>query len=133
MLGDEDATLCDEMAGGGAGRFHEGFPVAAGGVGFVARVAGDEFGGFGGADGFVAVAVGGAFGEESEDGLLECGAWGGGFLVAAGVAAELDDVPVLGPLVAVGEGASAGLAEFFFAWGGAVGFGFAVGHDCHSA
>ena len=64
----------------------------------------------------------------AEDGLLECGAWGGGLLVAAGVAAELDDVPVLGPLFAVGEGAAAGLAEFFFAWGGAVGFGFAVGH-----
>jgi hypothetical protein len=25
-------------------------------------------------------------------------------------------------------GALAGFAEFFFAWGGAVGFGFAVGH-----
>jgi hypothetical protein len=26
------------------------------------------------------------------------------------------------------EGALAGLAKFFFAWGGAVGFGFSVGH-----
>jgi hypothetical protein len=26
-------------------------------------------------------------------------------------------------------GALAGSAEFFFAWGGAVGFGFAVGHE----
>ena len=58
VLGDDDAALGDEAAGGGAGGFHEGFPVAAGGVGFVAGIAGDEFGGFGGADGFASVAVG---------------------------------------------------------------------------
>jgi hypothetical protein len=39
-----------------------------------------------------------------------------------------DDVPVLSPLFLEGEGAAAGLAKFFFAWSGAVGFGFSVGH-----
>ena len=41
VLDDEDAAVGDEAAGGGAGGFREGFPVAAGGVGFVAGVAGD--------------------------------------------------------------------------------------------
>jgi hypothetical protein len=38
-------------------------------------------------------------------------------------------VRVAGVLFGPVEGALAGLAEFFFVWGGAVGFGFAVGHD----
>jgi hypothetical protein len=57
-----------EAAGGGAGGLHEGFPVAAGGVEFVAGFAGDEFGGFGGADGFGSVTVCFALGEELQDG-----------------------------------------------------------------
>ena len=69
-----------------------------------------------------------AFGEERENCGLKVGFGGGGFLVAAGVAAMLDDVPVLGPLLAPLEGATAGLADFVFVRGGAVGLGFAVGH-----
>jgi hypothetical protein len=39
-------------------------------------------------------------------------------------------VRVAGVLFGPVEGALAGLAEFFFVGGGAVGFGFSVGHDC---
>ena len=42
-------------------------------MGFVAGFAGDEFGGFGGADGFASVAVCFALGEELEDGGFEGG------------------------------------------------------------
>ena len=71
MLGDDDAALGDEAAGSRAGGLHQGFPVAAGGVGFVAGFAGDQFGGFGGADGFASVAVCSALGEELQDGGFE--------------------------------------------------------------
>jgi hypothetical protein len=128
VLGDEDAALGDEAAGGGSGGLHQGFPVAAGGVGFVAGFACDEFGGFGGADGFASVTVGFAIGEELQDGGFEGGVLFAGVVAAAGFAAIFEDVPVAGVLFGPVEGALAGLAEFFLAWGGAVGFGFAVGH-----
>ena len=128
MLGDDDLFTGDETAGGGSGRFHEGLPVAAFLSCFSACFSGDQLCRFGGADGFAFVAVCGALGEEGENGLLKCGVRGGGFLVAAGFAAVFDDVPVLSPLFLEGEGTAAGLAEFFFARSGAVGFGFAVGH-----
>ncbi len=128
VLGDDDAALGDEAAGGGAGRLHEGFPVAAGGVGFVAGFAGDQFGGFGGADGFASVTVCFALGEELQDGGFEGGVFFSGVMAAAGFGTILEDVPVAGVLFGPVEGALAGLAEFFFAWCGAVGFGFAVGH-----
>jgi len=132
VLGDDDLALGDEAAGDGAGGFHEGLPVATVGLLLVAgrsrRATGDEFRGFGGADGFASVTIRCALGEEGEDGVFQFGVRNGGFLVAAGVAAVFDDVPVLGPFFLEGEGAAAGLADFFFAWGGAVGFGFAVGH-----
>ena len=41
VLGDEDLAGGCESAGGGAGRFHEGLPLATGGVGFVTGFAGD--------------------------------------------------------------------------------------------
>jgi hypothetical protein len=107
---------------------HEGFPVAAGGVGFVARVAGDDLRGFRGADSFASVTVCFALGEELEDGGFEGGVLFAGAVAAAGFAAKFEDVPVAGVLFGPVEGALAGLAEFFFVWGGAVGFGFAVGH-----
>ena len=128
VLGDDDAALGDEAAGGGAGGLHEGFPVAAGGVGFVARFAGDEFGGFGGGDGFASVAVCFALGEELQDGCFECCVFFSWAVAAAGFGAVFEDVPVAGVLFGPVEGALAGLAEFFFVRGGAVGFGFAVGH-----
>jgi hypothetical protein len=71
-LGDDDLVSGDEASGGGAGRFHESFPVAAA---VVAGVSSYESGGFGGADGFVRAALG----EEGEDGLLK---GSGGFLSA---------------------------------------------------
>jgi hypothetical protein len=49
-------------------------------------------------------------------------------MAAAGIGAEFEDVPVAGVLLGPVAGALAGSAEFFLAWGGAVGFGFAVGH-----
>jgi hypothetical protein len=128
VLGDDDLVLGDQATGCRSGGFDQGFPIAASRFFFFAGVPGYQLCGFGGADGFGLVAVGGAFGEEGEDGLLEFGSGGGSFLVAAGFAAELHDVPVLSPFFLEGEGAAAGLADFFFAWGGAVGFGFAVGH-----
>ena len=128
VLGDDDAALGGKAAGGGAGRLHEGFPVAAGGVGFVAGFAGDEFGGFGGADGLASVTVCFALGEELEDGGFEGGVFFAGAEAAAGFGAEFEDVPVAGVLFGPVEGALACLAEFFFVWGGAVGFGSPVGH-----
>jgi hypothetical protein len=97
-------------------------------VGFVAGVAGDEFGGFGGADGFAFVTVCFALGEELEDGGFEGGVFFSGVMAAAGFGTIFEDVPVAGVLFGPVEGALAGLAEFFFARGGAVGFGFAVRH-----
>jgi len=129
VLGDNDSALSDEAAGGGAGRLHQGFPVATGGVGFVARFAGDELGGFGGADGFGSVAVCFALGQELEDGGFEGGGLFAGAVAAAGFGAVFEDVPVAGVLFGPVEGALAGFAEFFFVWGGAVGFGFSVGHQ----
>ena len=41
VLGEEDAALGGEAAGGCASGFHEGLPVAAGGVGLGAGIAGD--------------------------------------------------------------------------------------------
>jgi hypothetical protein len=128
MLRDDDAALGDEAAGSGPGGFHEGFPVAACGVGFVTWVAGDEFGGFRWTDGFGSVAVGFALGEELEDGGFEGGVLFSGAVAAAGRGTEFEDVPVAGVLFGPVEGALARLAEFFFVGGGAVGFGFSVGH-----
>jgi hypothetical protein len=116
------------MTGGGACGLHEGLPVATLCFGLIAVVSGDEAGCFRGTDGLAAVAVSGALGEEGQDGVFEFGGRCDGFLRAAGFAAELYDVPVLGVLFAEGEGAAAGFAEFFFAWGGTIGSGFAVGH-----
>ena len=127
MLGDDDAVLGGESAGDGAGGFHEGFPVAAGGVGFGAGIAGYQFGSFGGADGLVGV-VGGTLGEEREDGLFEWAVMLGGVVAAACVGTEPEDVPVAGVLFGPADGALAGFAELFFVGGGSVGFGFAVGH-----
>ena len=74
------------------------------------------------------VTVCGALGEELQDGGFEGGVFLSGVMAAAGFGAILEDVPVAGVLLGPVEGALAGLAEFFFAWGGAVRFGFAVGH-----
>jgi hypothetical protein len=93
VLGDVDFACGGETAGGGAGWLHEGLPVAAGGFIFVAGVSADQFGGFGGADGFGLVSVSAAFGEQREDGGFECGGFFAGAVAAAGFAAELDDVP----------------------------------------
>ena len=49
-------------------------------------------------------------------------------MAAAGVAAILDDVPILLPLLTPGEGAAAGLAELVGMGRGALGFGLAVRH-----
>ena len=127
-MGDDDLAFRNEAAGGSAGWFHEGFPVAAVGVGFVAWVSGDEFGGFGGTyrPGSVTVCL--ALGEELEDGGFEGDVFFSSVMAAAGFGAEFEDVPVAGVLLGPVEGAFAGLAEFFFARGGAVGFGFVVGH-----
>ena len=128
VLGDNDSALSDEAAGSGAGGLHQGFPVAAGGMGFVAGFAGDQLSGFRGADGFASVAVWCALGEELEDGGFEGGVLFAGAVAAAGFGAEFKDVPVAGVLFGPVEGVLAGFAEFFFVWGWAVGFGFAVGH-----
>jgi len=128
VLGDDDAALGDETACGGAGGFHQGLPVAAGGVGFGAGFAGDEPGGFGGADSFTSVTVYFSFGQELEDGGFEGGVFFSGAMAAAGFGTIFEDVPVAGVLFGPAEGALAGLAEFFFARGGTVGFGLAVGH-----
>jgi hypothetical protein len=128
VLGDDDLVLDDETAGGGSCWFDQGLPVSAIEFFFFAGIACYQLRGFGRADSFGFVSVGGALGEECEDGLLEFDVGCGGFLIAAGFAAELYDVPVLSPLLLEGERAAAGLADLFFAWGWAVGFGFAVGH-----
>jgi hypothetical protein len=65
---------------------------------------------------------------------LEDGGFEGGVLftesvAAAGFGAKFEDVPVAGVLLGPVEGALAGFAEFFFVGGGAVGFGFSVGHQ----
>jgi hypothetical protein len=64
VLGDDDATLGDEMAGCGAGWFHEGLPG-------VRRAAGgcDLSCGFGGADGFARAAGG----EQGQDRFFDSG------------------------------------------------------------
>lgn len=121
MLGDDDSSSGDEATGCSAGRLHESLPVS---PGFGSS---DLFGGFGGAYGLVAA----AFGEEGEDGGFEGYISGSGFVASAGVTAVLDDVPVLRPLLAPRKGAAVGLADLILVRGGAVGFGFAVGHgDC---
>jgi hypothetical protein len=127
-LGDDDAALGDEAAGGGAGGLHQGFPIPAGRMGFVAGFAGDKFGSFGRADGFASVTVCFALGEELQDGGFEGDVLFAGAVAAAGFGAVFEDVPVSGVLFGPPEGALAGFAEFFFAWGGAVGFGYEVGH-----
>jgi hypothetical protein len=86
------------------------------------------FGGFGGADGFASFAVCFALGEELQDGGFEGGVFFSGAMAAAGFGAEFEDVPVASVLFGPVEGALAVFTEFFFAWGGAVGFGLAVGH-----
>jgi hypothetical protein len=121
VLGDDDFVLGDEAAGGGSGWLHETLPVAAG---FCST---DGLGGFGGADGFVFASGGVAFGEKREDGGFEGCVGGAGLVAAAGVAAVLDDVPVLRPLLAPLEGAAAGLADLVLVRCGALGFGFSVG------
>ena len=132
MLGNDDAALGGQAAGCGAGGFHEGLPVSTGGVGFGAGIAGDEFGGFRGADGFAAVAVDGALGEEGENRCFQCGVVLGWFVAAAGFGAEAEDIPVAGVLLGPADGALAGFTEFFFVGGGAVGFGFSVWHLIYS-
>jgi hypothetical protein len=127
-LCDEYAPLSDETAGGGAGWLHEGLPVAAGGVGLFAGVTGYEFRRFGGADGL----AGCSLGEELENGGFECGVFFARVVSAAGLAAEFEDVPVAGVLLGPVKGTLAGLAEFFFVWGKAVGFGATVGHSVYS-
>jgi hypothetical protein len=127
MLRDDDAALGDEAAGSGPGGFHEGFPVAACGVGFVTWVAGDEFGGFRWTDGFGSVAVGFALSEELEDGGFEGGVLFSGAVAAAGRGTEFEDVPVAGVLFGPVEGALARLAEFFFVGVGRSGLGFRSG------
>ena len=117
MLGDDDPVLGDETARGGTGGFHEALPIATGGLtAYCLRS-------LGGAYGLVST----AFGEEGEDGGFE-GCVGSGLVAAAGITAMLDDVPVLGPLLAPLEGAATGLADLVAVRGGALGFGFAVGH-----
>jgi hypothetical protein len=61
-----------------------------------------------------------------KDGGFECGVFFAGAVAAAGIRAEFEDVPVTGVLFCPVDGVLAGLAEFFFAWSGAVGFGFAI-------
>jgi hypothetical protein len=126
VLSDDDLVFGNEAAGSGAGGLHEALPVAA--------VLGSTYGfcGFGWADGLCFVSGRVAFGEEGEDGGFEgsVGCAGcAGVVAATGVAAVLNDVPVLCPLLAPLEGAAAGLADLVFVRGGAFGFGFAVGHD----
>jgi hypothetical protein len=122
VLGDDDLVFGDEAAGGGAGWLHKALPVAAG--------FGSAYGlcGFGGADGLCFVSGRVSFGEEGEDGGFEGCVGGAGLVAAAGVAAVLDDVPVLGPLLAPLEDMAAGLADLVSVGSGAFGFGFAVGH-----
>ena len=122
------ADFTYEGARGIVGPFLGSLGASAAIVGFVAGFAGDEFGGFGGGDGFASVAVCFALGEELQDGGFECGVFFSGAVAAAGFGAIFEDVPVAGVLFGPVEGALAGLAEFFFVRGGAVGFGFAVGH-----
>jgi hypothetical protein len=121
VLGDDDLSGCDQAAGGGAGWLHEGFPVAAGGVGFVARVAGDELRGFRGADGFASVTVGFALGEELEDGGFEGGVLFAGAVAAAGFGAKLG-CPSRGSFArSSGRGACRFCRVFLCAgWGGRV-------------
>ena len=76
-----------------------------------------------------AVAVDVALGQELEDGGLEGGVVLCRAVAAAGFGAEAEDVPVAGDLLGPADGALAGFAEFFFVGGGAVGFGFSVGHS----
>jgi len=125
VLSDDDFAGGDEAAGGCAGGFHEALPCSS------RFEAADLFGGFGGADGLglsVLATRRSAFGEEREDGGFEGCIEGAGFVAAAGVAAIFDDVPVLRPLLAPLEGASAGLADLVLVRGDAFGFTFAVGH-----
>ena len=132
-LGDDDFSGSYKAAGGFAGRLHETFPVAA--IGFsVGEGDGgaDLLSGFGGADGFGFASECAAFGEEGEDGGFEGAIGGAGPVAAAGVAAVFDDVPVLRPLLAVFEGAAAGLADFVAVRGGSFGSGSAVGHGKRS-
>jgi len=73
---------------------------------------------------FASVTVGATLGEELEDGCFEGGvflSWCDG---AAGFRAEFEECPVAGVLFGPVEGALAGLAEFFFAWGGSGRFGY---------
>ncbi len=118
VLSDDDLSGSDESAGGCAGGLHESLPCSS------RFVAAYFFGSFGGADGLVAT----AFGEEREDGCFEGCVRGAGFVTAAGIAAVLNDVPVLRPLLTPFEGAAAGLADLVFVRGGSLGFTFAVGH-----
>ena len=74
-LGDDDAPGSDEAAGGGTGGLHETLPI------LPRLFASDGFRGFGWTDGFIAA----AFGEQSENGSLECGIGGSGRVAAAGV------------------------------------------------
>jgi hypothetical protein len=126
-LGDDDAALGYETACGGAGGFHQGLPVAAGVVGFIARVAGDESGGFGRADGFASVAVCFALGEELQDGGFEGGVFFSGVMAAAGFGTIFEDVPVSGVLFGPAEGALAGLQSFSLRGVGRSGLGFRSG------
>jgi hypothetical protein len=128
VLGDDDLILSDETTGSNPRWLHESFPVTACGVGFVAWIASDEFGGFGGTDGFSRA----TFDQKLEDGGFECSVFFTGLVAAACVRAEFDDIPVAGVLFRPVNEVLAGFAEFLFAWCRAVGFGFVVGHSRRS-
>lgn len=114
LLGDDDFSGGDEAACCCSGGFHEVVPCGA-----VAGV-GDGAGGFAGADGFACATLM----EQAEDGFFERFVFGGGLVGAAGVAAELDVVPVTLPLFAPGDGAAAGCAGL----GGDCGFHVGASH-----
>jgi len=84
--------------------------------------------GFAGADGLGFPTGCTALGEEFQDGGFEFRVLLSGLAATAGVGAEGDDVPVALPLLAPTEGAATGLAGLVGVRGGALGFGFAVGH-----
>jgi hypothetical protein len=125
VLGDDDFVLSDEATSSYSRWLHEGFPISSGSMGLVARVAGDEFSGLRGTDGFSWATLS----QKLENGGIEGRVFFAGAIAAARVRAEFEDVPVAGVLFCPANGTLAGLAEFFFAWSGTVGFGFAVGHS----